>query len=74
MSLSSSEDWDSDFTVLDDKDRRWQEKRECKRNPKTEYEREQLKKIRERIQKMVGREIQYVATYKGVKDIVMIVK
>ena len=67
-------DWDSDFTVLDDKDRRWWEKRERKRNPKTEYEREQLKKIRERIQKMVGREIQYVAMYKGVKDIITIVK
>ena len=60
--------------VLDDRDQRWREKRERKRNPKTEYEREQLKKIWERIQKMVGREIQYAATYKGVKDIVTIVK
>ena len=73
-SPSSSDDWDSDFTVLDDEDRRWREKRERKRDPKTEYEREQLRRIREMIRKMVGQEIQYAASYKGVKDIVTIVK
>lgn len=39
-----------------------------------EYEREQLGKVRERIRKMVGQEIQYAATYKGVKDIAAIIK
>jgi len=73
-SSSSSDDWDSEFTVLDDDGRRRREKRERRRNPKAEYEREQLRRIRERIRKMVGQEIQYAATYKGVKDIATIVK
>ena len=73
-SPSSSEDWDSDWTVLDDEDRIWWEKRELKRNPETEYEQEQLGRICERTQKMVGQDIQYAATYKGVEDIVPIVK
>ena len=73
-SSSTSEDWDSDYTVLDDENRRLRERRERRRDPKTEYEREQLAKIRERIRKMVGQDIQYAATYKGVKDIVTIVK
>ena len=73
-SSDSSDDWDSEFTVLEDEDRRWREKRERKRDPRTEYEREQLRSIRERIRKMVGQEIQYAATFKGVKDIVTIIK
>ena len=73
-SSSSSDDWDSDFTVLDDEGRRWQERRHRRRNPKAEYEKEQLSRIRERIQKMVGQDIQYAPTYKGVKDIVSIIK
>jgi len=73
-SSSSSDDWDSEFTVLDDDGRRWREKREQRRDPKAEYEREQLKRIRERIRRMVGQDIQYAPTYKGVKDIVTIVK
>ena len=73
-SSSSSDDWDSEFTVLDDVGQRWREKREHKRNPREEYEREQLRRIQERIRKMVGQEIQYAATYKGVKDIVTIIK
>jgi len=73
-SPSSSDDWDSEFTVLDDERRKRREKRERRRNPKAEYEQEQLRRIRERIRKMVGQEIQYAATYKGVKDIVTIIK
>ena len=69
-----SDDWDSEFTILDDEGRRQREKKECRRDPKTEYEREQLRGIREQIRKMVGQEIQYAATYKGVKDIVTIIK
>ena len=71
-SSESSDDWDSEFTVLDDGDRRGREEKERRRDPKTEYEREQLKKIRERIRKMVGQDIQYAATYKGVKETVTI--
>ena len=73
-SPSSLDDWDSDFTVLDDEDRRWQEKREQIRNPKMEYEREQLRRIRGMIRKMVGQEIRYAASYKGVRDVVTIIK
>ena len=73
-SSSSSDDWDSEFTVLDDEGRRWREKRERRRDPRAEYERDQLREIRERIRKMVGQDIQYAATYKGVKDIVTIIK
>lgn len=73
-SSSSPGDWDSDYTVLDDEGRRSQERRKRRRDPKTEYEQEQLRKIRERIRKMVGQDIQYAATYKGVKDIVTIVR
>ena len=69
-----SDDWDSEFTVLDDEGWRQREKKERRRDPKTEYEREQLRGIRERIRKMVGQEIQYVATYRGVRDIVTIIK
>ena len=73
-SSGTSEDWDSEFTVLEDDDRRRRARRNHRRDPKTEYEREQLRGIRERIRKMVGQEIQYAATFKGVKDIVTIVK
>jgi hypothetical protein len=73
-SSSSLDDWDSEFTVLDDEGRRRQEKRERRRDPRAEYERDQLREIRERIRKMVGHDIQYAATYKGVKDIVTIIK
>ena len=71
-SSESSDDWDSEFTVLDDEDRRGREKKEHRRDPRTEYEREQLRRIRERIRKMVGQDIQYAATYKGVKDTVTV--
>ena len=71
-SSGSSDDWDSKFTVLDDDGRRQRERRERRRNPKAEYEQEQLRKIRERIQKMVGQDIQYAATYKGVKDVTIV--
>jgi hypothetical protein len=73
-SSNSSDDWDSECTVLDDEGRRRREKRERKRDPRAEYERDQLREIRERIRKMVGHDIQYAATYKGVKDIVTIIK
>ena len=73
-SSDSSDDWDSEFTVLDDDDRRGRKRKERRRDPKTEYEREQLRKIRERIRKMVGQDIQYAATYKGVKDAAAIIK
>ena len=73
-SSSSSDDWDSEFTVLDDEGRRRREKRERRRDPRAEYERDQLREIRKRIRKMVGHDIQYAATYKGVKDIVTIIK
>jgi hypothetical protein len=72
--LSSSDGWDSEFTVLDDEGRRWWEKKEHRRDPRVEYERDQLKEIRERIRKMVDQDIQYAATYKGVKDIVTIIE
>ena len=66
--------WDSNFTVLGNKDwRRW-ERRNRRRDPKVEYKEEQLRKIWQRIRKMVGQDIQYTATYKGVKDIMTIVK
>ena len=71
-SSGSSDDWDSEFTVLDnDGWGRW-ERRKRRQNPRTEYEQEQLRKIRERIQKMVGQDIQYAAAYKGVKDVTIV--
>ena len=71
-SSDSSDDWDSEYTVLDDEGRRRRERRDRRRDPKTEYEQEQLRMIQERIQTMVSRDIQYAATYKGVKDVVTI--
>ena len=73
-SPGTSEDWDSEFTVLEDNDRRRREKRDHRRDPRAEYEREQLRGIRERIRKMVGQDIQYAPSYKGVKDMVTIAK
>ena len=70
----TSDDWDSEFTVLEDTDRRRHEKRDLRRDPKTEFEREQLKQIRRQIRRMVGNDIQYAASYKGVKDMVTIIK
>ena len=46
-SPSSSNGWDSDFTVLGDEDRRRRERRNRRRDPKAEYEEEQLRKIRQ---------------------------
>ena len=42
--------------VLDDMGRRWCERKDRGRNPKVEFEQEQLRRIRERIRKMVGQE------------------
>ena len=48
--------------------------RERRRSPKTEYEREQFRRIwQTRIREMVGQEIQYTEAYKGAGDIVTIV-
>ena len=45
----SLEDWDSEFVVVDDEDRRHREKKE--RDPRTGRDQEQLRQIRERIVK-----------------------
>ena len=71
---ASSDDWDSEFTVLDDAWRRHREKGDRRQNPRTEDGRGQLTQICERIWKVFGQDIQYAVTYKGVKDIVTVIK
>ena len=65
----SEDDWDaeSDDSYLLDRGRRrcWGKDRD---DPLSKYQKSQLKDIRDRISKMVGRELTYSANYRGAKD------
>jgi len=69
-SSSSEDDWDaeSEDSYLANRERRHRRQREDHDDPLSKYQRGQLKDIRDKIWKMVGRELTYATSYRGAKD------